>query len=251
MTRTQGTIRLGVSGATGRTGRLVMAIALEDRRVAPIALRRSTAESRRRIGTSHLDVIVDVSTEEGCRSAIELAGESGVPLVIGTTGLGSETLGNARALATRVPVLIAPNLSRGALLMRRLAAIAARLAPADWTFDLVETHRAGKRDAPSGTALAIDAESVDSNGASRLEGRIASIRTGDVVGEHRLRIVADGEELLLEHRALDRTVFARGAIEAAVWIVDRPAGLHRFDSWLDSRLDSPGSADQDSGDAEA
>lgn len=233
MREDRATIHLGVSGATGRLGGLVMRLAREDDRLEAVPLPREGGDAT----SSRLDVIVDMSSDEGCRRALEAAGAHGVPIVVGTTGLSPETVAKAHHLAKTVAVAIVPNLSRGALLMRRLASLAARLAPTDWSFDLVETHRAGKRDAPSGTAVAIGAESVGPDGSGRLDGRIASVRTGDVVGEHRLRIVAAGEELVIEHRALERMVFARGAIDAAVWIVDLPPGLHRFESSLESRGD--------------
>lgn len=240
-------IHLGVSGATGRLGRLVVELARADDRFVPVALPRRHDERSPAVHSLRLDAIVDVSSDAGCRHAIELAEAKRLPIVIGTTGLEPETIAKVHEIAESVAVAIAPNLSRGALLMRRLAALAARLAPADWSFDLVETHRAGKRDAPSGTALAIESESLGPDGSERLDGRIASIRTGDVVGEHRLRIVADGEELVIEHRAFDRTVFARGAIDAARWIVGLPPGLHRFESWLEAPAGPP----QDSGGPEA
>ena len=251
MTEERATIRLGVSGATGRLGRLVMDLADRDTRIEPSALPRGIAgvtTPRRPARTPpEVDVIVDVSSDAGCRAAIETAELKGVPIVIGTTGLSPETLASAHRLASRVAVMIAPNLSRGALLLRRLVAMAAQLAPSEWPFDLIETHRAEKRDAPSGTAIAIASESIDPNGASRLEGRIASIRTGDVVGEHRVRIVGTGEELVLEHRAVDRTVFARGALEAAVWLTTRRPGMHPFESCLEPRTDG----DQESGSSDA
>lgn len=240
-------IHLGVSGATGRLGRTVVELAREDERLEPFALPRRHDDPTRPVDLPRLDVIVDASCDAGCRGAIEVAARKRVPIVIGTTGLSPETVRAAHGLAAQVGVVIAPNLSRGALLMRRLAAIAAELAPHDWSFDLVETHRAGKRDAPSGTALAIGMEALASDGSRRLDGRITSIRTGDVVGEHRLRVVAAGEELVIEHRAFDRSVFARGAIEAALWLVGRPPGLHRFESWLAA----PPDAGQDSGASDA
>lgn len=240
-------LRLGISGATGRVGRLVMELAREDHRFTPHALPRGAGGECGEHAPPPSDVLIDFSTDDGCRAAIEASLLQGVPIVIGTTGLSPETCEQARSLAEHVPVAIVPNLSRGALLLRRLAALAARLAPTDWTFDLVETHRRDKRDAPSGTAIAIQDDSIGPDGTRRFENRIASVRTAEVVGEHRIRIVGLGEELVLEHRALDRSVFARGALEAAAWIVDRPAGLHRFESWLDGVAD----ASQDCGEVGA
>ena len=236
-------IRLGVAGATGRLGRAVMALAADEVGLdaMPLAIRgRGTSDAT---PANAIDVILDVSSDRGCRRAIEVADAQRVPIVIGTTGLQPETLAAADRLSRRVAVMIAPNLSRGAAVMRRLAALAAKLAPSEWSFDLVETHRRGKRDAPSGTALAIVEETVGPDGRSRLRDAVASIRTGEVVGEHRLRMTAWGEELVIEHRALDRSVFARGGLDAARWILAAPPGRHRFESMIAAALDEDQGSD--------
>lgn len=138
----------------------------------------------------------------------------------------------AARTAASVPVMVAPNLSRGVAILRRLVAEAVRLAGPGWDLDLIEQHHRTKVDAPSGTARMLAEVVEDAAGSDRLAGRIHAIRGGGVIGDHELRLSGPSEVLSLAHRAVDRDVFARGAIDAAVWLAARPPGLHRFDDFV-------------------
>jgi len=168
-------------------------------------------------------------TAAACRSA-------GVALVCGVTGLDARGQAALRAAAEAVPVLWAPNMSAGVAVLERLAALAAA-ALRDFDAGVYEVHHGAKRDAPSGTALALGRAVVVARG---MEASAAvpdkelhaaglgygALRVGDVVGEHTLTLAGPGERIELSHRATDRAIFARGALRAAAWLVERPAGMY-------------------------
>ncbi len=125
--------------------------------------------------------------------------------------------------------MIAPNTSLGAAVLAHLAAEAARLLGSAYQVTLIETHHAAKRDAPSGTALRIAEALRRDAGVDLSPERIHAIRTGDVVGEHTVELAAAGERLRLCHIATTRDLFARGALEAAAWLIGRPPGLYTME----------------------
>ena len=164
-----------------------------------------------------------------CRAA-------GVGLVCGVTGLDERTQAALREAAETVPVLWAPNMSAGVAVLERLAALAAA-ALADFDAGVHEVHHTAKRDAPSGTALALGRAVVAGRGrapaAAVPDGQLvapglgyAAQRLGDVVGEHTVTLAGPGERIELVHRATDRAIFARGALRAAQWLAGRPPGLY-------------------------
>lgn len=188
-------------------------------------------------------VALDFSSPLGLGAHAGACAARGVPLLVGTTGFDSGTRARLEAAALVVPVLIAPNTSVGVGVLRQLAALAAVALGAGFDVEISEAHHRLKRDAPSGTALAL-AEAVaaargsalaevavyDRHGLSepRRPGSIgfSSIRAGDIVGEHTVTFASDGERIELTHRATDRMVFARGALKAAEWLIGRPAGVY-------------------------
>jgi 4-hydroxy-tetrahydrodipicolinate reductase len=229
-------VGVGLVGASGRMGRCVAALLDEDA-ATTLVLEADEAGIRRRSDASvPMAVVVDLSSEAGTRSALALAREASAALLVGTTGLGDATLAALRGAASSLPVMVAPNLSVGAAILRRLVATAARLAGPDWDLDLVESHHRHKRDAPSGTALALRDAIEAVAGAGSLDGRIHAIRGGGTIGEHELRLATSDETLLLQHRAIDRSAFARGAVRAARWLATAPAGWHEFESVFVGRL---------------
>jgi 4-hydroxy-tetrahydrodipicolinate reductase len=152
--------------------------------------------------------------------------------VIGTTGLPDEIHQAVGELAESQAVLVAENTSLGMALLRRLVATAVRTLGPSFDIDLVEAHRAGKRDAPSGSAVRLaDAINVVRDGALPSD-RVHSIRSGDIAGEHEVRFSGPGEMIFLSHRASDRDLFARGALTAATWLRGRAAGRYSMDDVL-------------------
>lgn len=192
-------------------------------------------------------VVIEFSSPAGLRLLCDRLAARPLPLVSGTTGLGADDERRLEALAERAPVLHAPNMSVGVAAARAAAALLARALGDGFDAELVELHHGAKRDAPSGTALALAravAEARGETGAPVVDrttrGRprerggvgVAALRGGAVVGEHTLYFLGEDERLELTHRAVSRRVFARGALRCARWLAGRGPGRHRIDDVL-------------------
>jgi 4-hydroxy-tetrahydrodipicolinate reductase len=187
------------------------------------------------------DVLVDFSSPSAIQSSLGRAVESGMPILVGTTGLGPGADEQIAHAAKRIAVLRAPNTSVGVALLTDLVERAARALGPDWDIEILEMHHRMKADAPSGTALALGEAAArgrgmplqaergrDGTGLERNQGAIgfASLRGGTVAGEHDVVFAGDQERLILSHRAESRMIFARGALAAARFLMGKPAGLY-------------------------
>ncbi|QDX27656.1 4-hydroxy-tetrahydrodipicolinate reductase [Sphingomonas suaedae] len=195
------------------------------------------------------DALVDFSTPVALAAHLAAARDAGTPMVIGTTGLSAADHELIDAAARDIAVLQTGNTSLGVVLLTRLVReAAARLGP-DWDIEIVEAHHRHKLDAPSGTALMLGEAAAAGRGVSlgevrvadraglsgaRAEGTIgfASLRGGSIVGDHSVMLATEGERIELSHRAEDRAIFARGAVRAALWLADQPAGRYTMDAVL-------------------
>lgn len=238
-------MKILLNGATGKVGRCILALAEHDASIEVVG-RGSRAEPLSAPGPA--DVLIDFSRPPALVEALALAAGSGLPVVTGTTGLDETAERALRRAAEAVPVCRAANFAIGVHVLRQLVHdAAARLGP-DFDIELVETHHRDKVDAPSGTALSLaraaaDGRGLDFDGALCTDGHagaardaakigVQALRGGDVVGEHEVYFLGDGERLSLVHRATDRSLFARGALRAARWLLDRPPGLYGLDDVL-------------------
>lgn len=174
------------------------------------------------------DVALDFSLAEAFDRILALCTERGAALVSGTTGLGDQQRAALQAASVRIPLLWASNFSLGVAVLADLVERAAR-ALHGWDCDIVEAHHAQKQDAPSGTALTLGA-AAEAGGAHP---RYASLRAGDIVGEHTVQFATQGERIELVHRAGNRDIFARGALHAAARLAGRAPGLYRLADLLD------------------
>ena len=228
--------RIGILGAAGRMGRAI-AEAAEASGVPVAGGVDRDGDPAALAGTC--DVLIDFSSPAALTEHLAAARSSGRPIVIGTTGLTPDHHALIDAAAADIAVLQAANTSLGVNLLAALVEqAAARLGP-DWDVEIVEMHHRHKVDAPSGTALllgeaaargrgrALGAPDLDRNGR-RQEGAIgfASLRGGSVAGDHQVILATEGERLELGHRAESRTIFARGALKAALWVAGKPAGRY-------------------------
>jgi 4-hydroxy-tetrahydrodipicolinate reductase len=184
-------------------------------------------------------VVIDFSSPEGSKRALEAAKAVSAALLVGTTGLPEALRKELEAASTTIPVMVASNTSLGVAVMHRMVDLAVRGLGAGWKVELEEIHHTRKADAPSGTALAL-AATVRSSGGTLPAERIVSIREGDVVGRHCIEFHGPGERLVLEHEAMDRALFARGALVLAAWLRRQSAGMHSVQAWLQARLDAGG-----------
>lgn len=263
-------IRLALNGASGRMGRALLALVREDKRFELVsALVSSTSahhgapvfpESPTSLRYTHewgavADVVVDFSGPDGLAAALDYCTAHHAALVTGTTGIDATMQTRLHEASQRIPLLHAANFSLGVAVLKRLLREAAAALP-DWDLEIVEAHHARKEDAPSGTALALGHAAAEARGTSLAndavyvrEGRpgarrsgsigFAVVRGGDVVGEHTALLLGQGERVELSHRATDRSIFARGAIEAAAWLAGKAPGAYSIDDMLQERLQEP------------
>jgi 4-hydroxy-tetrahydrodipicolinate reductase len=174
------------------------------------------------------DVAIDFSLPLAFDTILALCEARGAAFVSGTTGLAVQQRAALQAASRRIPAVWASNFSLGVAVLEDLVERAASVLEG-WDCDIVEQHHTRKLDAPSGTALTLGA-------AARRGGadpRYASLRAGDIVGEHTVQFATAGERIELVHRATNREIFARGALHAATRLAGRPAGSYRVRDLLD------------------
>ncbi len=187
-------------------------------------------------------VIVDFTTPEATVAHMKAAAKSATPIVIGATGFDARQHRQIRALAAKTATVLAPNMSLGVNLLLDLVGQVARSLGDAYDVEIVEAHHRFKKDAPSGTALALvraagealgrKPERVGVAGRSGFSERkktdigLLSVRAGDIAGEHTVIFGGIGERIELVHRAHSRDAFGRGAIRAAQWVADKENGLY-------------------------
>ncbi|MDI1280335.1 4-hydroxy-tetrahydrodipicolinate reductase [Brevundimonas sp.] len=240
----------GISGARGRMGRAVSQV-LDAREDVVVAARFDRGETA---DLSLCDVIIDFSTPDSSIALARTCAERGGPaLVIGSTGFSEAQEVELTAAAARVAIVRSGNFSLGVNVLIGLVEHAAlRLDARDWDIEVLEAHHRRKVDAPSGTALmlgeaaavgrgsdlsALKSPPYDGITGERETGRIgfAAIRAGGIVGEHTVIFASEDEVLSLSHKAIDRSLFARGAVAAAAWVRSRPPGLYDMQDVLGFR----------------
>ncbi len=194
--------------------------------------------------TDTVDCVIDFSHHSTTKELLAYCLAHKLPVVIATTGQTEEELEMIREAAKQIPVFYSKNMSVGIALLCQLAKTAALALP-DADIEIVETHHNRKQDAPSGTALML-ADAIDSvrTGLRRVLGRsgmakrekndigIHAVRMGNVVGRHEVIIGTDSQTITLTHEAHDRGLFAEGALEAALFLVQMPAGLYAMQDMI-------------------
>ncbi|AXR79303.1 4-hydroxy-tetrahydrodipicolinate reductase [Natrarchaeobaculum sulfurireducens] len=253
------TVRIGVTGATGRMGREVIAAASDhDDCEVVLAVNRdpdvdrvdgvpveSAAEFDSLLADREPTAVVDFTGPESAADYARTCADAGVAFVTGTTGFAPVDRQALEDASETIPVLHAPNFARGVQALLSVVGEAVRNLPG-YDVELVETHHNAKRDAPSGTANRL-LEEIEAHGdfTGRKHGRegfdpredgeigVHVLRAGNVTGEHEIVIADNHEEVRLTHRAEDRGVFAAGAVDAAVWIAGAKAGWYDFADVID------------------
>jgi 4-hydroxy-tetrahydrodipicolinate reductase len=257
-----GTLRVAVAGASGRMGQmlieavaahsdLVLSGALDVAGSATIgkdafaSLGRDSGvriTSDLRVGLAHTDVLIDFTRPEGTLAHVALCRELGVKAVIGTTGLTAAQKAEIAAHAEHIAIVMAPNMSVGVNVALKLLDVAARALDDSFDVEIVEMHHKHKIDAPSGTALQMG-EVVAAARGRRLDDRavyarhgetgarergsigFASLRGGDVVGDHTVVFAGNGERIEISHRSASRATYAEGSLRAARFLAGKTKGL--------------------------
>jgi 4-hydroxy-tetrahydrodipicolinate reductase len=256
--------RIGVVGAAGRMGRLLVRLAATTPgyRLAGGSDRKGAADIGKDLGQlagiepvnlalgedaskvfAAADAVLDFTVPEASLAHAKLAASSGKALIVGTTGIdaaGQKVLAEA---GRKAPIVFAPNMSLGVNLLAELVTVVARSLDSAWDIEIVEMHHRHKIDAPSGTALlfgraaaagrGVDLDKSSARGRDGVTGArkagaigFAALRGGDVVGEHSVIFATEGERVELTHKATSREIFARGAFKAAQWAMGRKPGLY-------------------------
>lgn len=257
-------VKVAILGAAGRMGRMLLRLASETPGVvlAGGADRQGSSDLDRDLGElagigglglrltddvpallAASEVAIDFTRPEASLANARLCAAAGVAQVVGTTGLDEAQKTELEAVSQQVPILFAPNMSQGVTLLLSLVETVARALDEGYDIEVVEMHHRMKVDAPSGTALGLGeaaargrgrplpelwVKSRDGHTGAREAGTIgfATLRGGDVIGEHSVIFAGIGERIEISHKATSREVFASGALRAAKWLQGRPPGLY-------------------------
>ncbi|MDH3689106.1 MAG: 4-hydroxy-tetrahydrodipicolinate reductase [Gammaproteobacteria bacterium] len=262
---------IAVSGAAGRMGRSIIeaahrdadctvSAAIEHADSEMIGLDAGEIAGVGRIDTpisaslngEEFDVLIEFTNPETTLEHAEICRESGRRMVIGTTGLNRQQQASVEKAASDIAMVLAPNMSVGVNLCFKLLEIAARTLGDEVDIEVLEAHHKHKVDAPSGTALRMGEVIADTLGRNLREcavyGRegmtgerqretigFATVRAGDIVGEHTVLFAGAGERVEITHKVSSRTTFASGAVRAARWIIGRELGLYDMQDVLGLR----------------
>lgn len=253
-------IRVGVFGAGGRVGKLIIddlhheseislgAVYVRDElnfSIDPAVLVTNDMATL----LKGCDIVIDFSLPEATQLLLECAMEHPTPIVIGTTGLDAHQMNLLKMASESMPILYATNMSLGVALLNKLVYTAAKTLEG-FDIEIVEQHHRHKKDAPSGTALTLahsaaagrnlDLDAVRVSGRegnigerSRDEIAVMALRGGDIVGRHTVGFYNDGEFVELHHTATSRNTFSKGAIRAAKWLVGKGNGLYNIADCLE------------------
>jgi 4-hydroxy-tetrahydrodipicolinate reductase len=259
------TLSIAIAGAGGRMGRALVRAASADPRfivcggteksdgqflgidlgalagVAPLMMNTSDTAN---LAADKAEVWIDFTAPDATVAALDaLAGTPVRAAVIGTTGLTPSQENQIAGHARRIAIVRSGNFSLGVTLLAALVEQAAQKLGPDWDIEITEAHHRRKVDAPSGTALLLGEAAAQGRGVQLSAARLkphdgvtgerkaggigfSAIRGGGIVGEHDVRFIAEREVVTLSHQALDRAVFADGALAAALWVADKPPGLY-------------------------
>jgi 4-hydroxy-tetrahydrodipicolinate reductase len=237
---------IGIIGSLGRMGQAV----LDQARALELPVAGAIDQGGDQIALAkEADVLIDFSSPKALVENLSAAVAAGTPIVVGTTGLEDHHHQAIDDAARHIAVLQTGNTSLGVTLLARLVKEAAAKLGPEWDIEIAEMHHRHKVDAPSGTAtllghaaaagrgITLDQNSDrgrDGQSGPRVEGHIgfASLRAGSAAGDHTVYFATENERIELTHRAENRTIFASGALKAALWLIRQPAGRYSMDQVL-------------------
>ena len=259
-------IKIAITGAAGRMGRRIAALAIESEQFDIVSAMEAPGHADMGKDVGELagvgafgvkvsqtlddtpDVLIDFTLPEGTIHWLDVCRARGVPMVIGTTGLTQSQQAAVADAGVSVPIVYSANMSVGINVLLKVVAQVARALGEDYDVEVAETHHRFKKDAPSGTAImltkaicgALGKEYADTvvfgrgGRCPRGKGEIAmhALRVGDTVGEHTIHFGNLGETITIAHSAHTRDTFVRGALRAAKWLCGRKAGLYTMQDVL-------------------
>lgn len=258
-------LKIAVSGAAGRMGReIIAALSDEPSLKLSTAIQHSQSQYLGQdsglvsglneneivfsddLAQHQFDLLIEFAPSGALEQHLEFCRQHSKPMVIGSTGLTEAEQSAMQTTATEIPIVYAANMSVGVTLSSYLLATTAKVLGQEVDIDIVETHHKKKLDAPSGTALQMAKDIARVNGkqikfAENFDNRaerdvdtinIASIRSGEVIGDHVVTFNTTGEQIEISHKASSRKIYAQGSLRAAKWLIDKPAGLYSMQQVL-------------------
>jgi len=237
-------IRIVISGISGKMGKRIGVLASQDKELEIIGgLEQQGNESIGRdigevLGIQKLnkkveadfnkvigqcDVLIEFTSPSATLDHLDMAVKNKKAAVIGTTGFSQDQVSKVKEASSKIPIVFSPNMSIGANLLFRITEDVARSLGNDYEIEIVEAHHSQKKDAPSGTAKRL------SEAISKVRGKtptVHSIRLGDITGDHTVIFAGKGERIELTHRAHSRDAFAKGALDAARFLIGKKPGLY-------------------------
>jgi 4-hydroxy-tetrahydrodipicolinate reductase len=215
---------IGIVGNSGRIGSLIYKKLSSINNHEIICFNSSNSISEMDEFCNKSDLIIDFSHSSILPNLLKYAQIHNTKLVIGTTGLTSEDFENMKNTSKYIPILYSSNMSFGANIISIVANIIATMTKNHhYDIEIIEKHHKNKKDAPSGTAIMLS-DSIKSEYDAHIN--IHSIRGGDIFGEHEIMFLGNDDNITITHQALNRDIFANGAIHAAFWLTDKLPSLY-------------------------
>ncbi len=243
-------IRIAVAGASGRMGRML----IEAVESAPDCRLAGTLDIGCDIAANLADaqVLIDFTRPEGTMAQLAVCRARGIKAVVGTTGFSDAQKAELAAHAQHIALMVSPNMSVGVNVVLRLLDTAARALAEGYDIEIVEAHHRHKVDAPSGTAMKMgevvaaamgrDLKQCAVYGREGVTGErdastigFATVRGGDIVGDHTVMFCGTGERIEIAHKSSSRATYAQGALRAARFLIDKPIGLFDMNDVLGLR----------------
>jgi 4-hydroxy-tetrahydrodipicolinate reductase len=232
-------MKYAVFGASGRMGSQLAQVGLELGLTPVLGYYRKNKPVGYLCAQSFLeteesiDCFIDFSLPESFEQNVQWVFQKKKPLVSGVTGLGESDFQTLSKVSCSIPVLWSPNFSLGIALFKKLLGPCGSLS-SHFQYHIEDVHHKHKKDSPSGTAKLLQKSLSQALPEGAVLPEIVSLRVGGVVGEHSLRLFGQYETVTITHSALDRKVFALGALEVAKWLVNQPPGLYTLDDYIES-----------------
>lgn len=217
-------MRVGIIGITGKIGAILTQLVGCTNLMGGIS--GNSSETDLNNLAAKCNVFIDFSLPSATVKAAQVAADYGVAFVSGTTGLSENELQILRDCARKIPVLRADNFSIAVQLVAKLLRESSEILR-DFDFSIVERHHCHKKDSPSGTARFLASQVSQ-------KAQIASLRVGNLCGEHECAFTNANEEITIAHRSFNRAIFAQGALQCAHWIVERAPGFYTMEDFLNS-----------------
>jgi 4-hydroxy-tetrahydrodipicolinate reductase len=224
-----GNIIIGVLGATGRMGQAITAEIANTENCSSIG---ASQNQDLNLFFEKCDIVVDFTNPQPLENHLKIAEARKTPIVIGTTGLSDKQISAISNSSANIPIIYASNTSLGVNILIAAMKKAAGLLGDDFKVEIVDKHHQHKIDAPSGTALSFAKAIQVGRDIPSEDIKYSITREGEIAGEHTVTFKNQSEEISFTHKAFDRKLFAKGALQAALWLVGKPNGLYSMNDVL-------------------